>query len=145
VKAWCPKLLLFLLPLILSFASCARQDPDARLQAKLAGNWILISTPFYSNNNFHSEITIDPIGNYVVHASAMTVSNTVQTFEIAGNYRITDDRLINTVTNHSMLTNENYLPYFETNRIVRLTDNQLAVKFKAAYQTGEVIFRRELK
>jgi hypothetical protein len=130
---------------VLLLTSCSKQSPDTELQKKLTGNWILESG-LLPTNEFQSRITVDSLGDYVVHASKTSSSNTVRTFDIEGIYQIKGGWLIDTVTNHSLITNKTRLPYFNTNRIVRLTEKQSIVVYSdETNETLQAIFRKEEK
>jgi|GEM_PF-2540431 hypothetical protein len=128
--------------LFLPLLSC-KQDPDAQLQKKLTGDWVLESTPF--STNFQGRLTVDASGNYAAHTSMTNALNQVQQVDMKGYFRVKSGWLIDAATNFSQLADKAQLPYISTNRIVLLTNDQFVVRIESPFKSGEVVYRKAVK
>lgn len=129
----------------LLFVSCGKHasaNPDAELQRRLAGTWVLSYSPFGSN--FQGTIIVNPDGGYVVHCRDEN-PNGIRTFDIQGTYGVTNGWLFNTITDESITTNKAALPFRETNQIVKLTDSELIINYGTSNEPFNGTFRKEGK
>lgn len=141
-----PRLLLFFFLLVVTVASCGRQNADkssgrAKPQEEIEGTW---------NRNSGTNITetttlVFSSGGFEERTLVKDRSN-LYNFQIAGTYQITNGWLISVTTNsRSPLTNRENLSEVHSNQIVRLTDRELVLNTTITNGPSEVSFRREGK
>jgi hypothetical protein len=126
--------------LLVSCGKYATRNPDAELQKKLTGTWILTQTP--AGSNFQNKTTVNPDGGYVAHCRGET-ANGGRTFDIQGILRVTNGWLLDTITDETQLTNKSALPRVETNQIVKLTDSELVINLGITHEPLNCTYRKE--
>jgi hypothetical protein len=128
--------------LLVSCRKHANENPDAALQRKLTGTWVLTYTP--ASSNFQNRTIVNPDGGYIAHCRQEN-SNGVRTFDIQGTYRITNGWLVDTIIDETQVTNKSALPVMSTNQIVKLTDSDLIINYGTTNEPMNGTFRKEGK